>query len=341
MYPLLTGVRSEQAFPGANQAYIFLVVCVVFTLLIVLYRRMMRAVPPDSYIGRAAKAFGLMVLAVCLLNVAVQGGLGIPLAVAYAGLLVAFWWEAQQLEWTGTVVAAVVWLGIGFLIGSGMLLVLAHSSARFDLQRLHGIYGYLWMPAVGAYLIKHIAHYEAKRETAARNWGYLAAAMLSAAALTGVARLHGGGETWASGLWPHVLTGGAAASAIAVHVARSWKKSGRKIRLTQRSHSAFFILGCLGIGVVLPAVPFAQHAIKGRTPAGAAACDNDQLATSDRQITASGPHHACLPVALVSIRQSAISCGKNGGCHVDVQAQWEHSAHRFSANAAYQRTVRL
>ena len=44
--------------------------------------------------------------------------------------------------------------------------------------------------------------------------------------LTGVARLHGGGATWASGLWLHVFTAGPGVAAVAFHVGRSWHRRG-------------------------------------------------------------------------------------------------------------------
>lgn len=341
MYPLLTGESSEQPFPHAAGIYFIIVTPAVIGLVIVLYRRLMKAVPPGTYIGRATKVFGLMVLAMYVLNSGVQGGLGIPLALGYAGLLVFVWCEAQQLEWARRIVAGVVWVGLGFLVSSGAIVPLVQGETRFDLQRLHGIYGYLWLSAVGAYLIGHITHYEAKRETAARNWGYLAAAILSAAVLTGVARLHAGGETSSSGLWPHVLTAAAAGIAMAVHIGRSWQKRGLVVQRGPGYGSGIFLLGCMGVGLALPALPIVfgggGWADTPPTVAGGAAL----LASPGMGVTASGPGDSAIPVALVSIRESAISCGKNGGCHVDTQTQWARSAHRFSANAAYRQTVRL
>lgn len=338
IYPLVTGEVSAQPFPHAFETYFIVVIVVVATLVVVSHRRLMRSLPPGTYIGRAAKVFGLMVLAMYLLNWQLQGGLGIPLALAYAILLLLLWWEAQRLEWTRRIVEAVVWIGMGLLVSSGSVIPLVQGDARFDLQRFHGIYGYLWLSALGAYLIEHITHYEAKRETSSRNWGYVAATVLSAAVLTGVARLHGGGTTWASGLWPHVLTGVAAAGAMAVHIGQSWKKRGLTTQPGPGRRAATFILGCLCIGFALPVVPLA---LAGGWRAPRAADDTALLATPEVGITASGPGHSALPVQLLSVRESATSCGRNGGCHVDIQAQWERSAHRFSANAAYRQTVRL
>src|SRR5262249_7370036 len=158
--------------------------------------------------------FGLMALVMYLLNWQIQGGLGIPLALGYAGLLLVLWWEVLRVGQTRPLVEGAVWVGMGFLVSSGGIIPLTTAATRFDLQRLHGIYGYLWLPVVGAYLIDHITSYEARRETASRNWGYLAAVILAASVLTGLARLHGGGATQASGLWPHVCTGIVAGSAM-------------------------------------------------------------------------------------------------------------------------------
>src|SRR5207244_6088191 len=103
-----------------------------------------------------------------------------------------------------------------------------------------------------------------------------------------------------------------------------------------------FVLASLCVGFTLAALAFALHrAPQEQTATSRAAGDEERLATPDMGVTASGPDRTCLPAALVSVRESAISCGKNGGCHVDIQAQWAHSAHRFSANPAYRRTVRL
>lgn len=341
MYPLLTGEESAQPFPHAQGIYFIVVTPAIITLVVVLVRRMMKAVPPGSYIGRAAKVFGLMVLAMYLLNSGVQGGLGIPLALVYAGLLAVVCWQAQRVDWARRILAVVVWVGMGFLVSSGSIVPFVHGETRFDLQRLHGIYGYLWMAAVGAYLIGHIAHYEAKRETSSRNWGYLAAAILSAAALTGVARLHAGGETSASGLWPHVFTGVAAGLAMAVHIGRSWRRRGLNVQLGPAQGSGAFVLGCLCVGLALPVLPIGLGRGWQSAATQAATGGEALLAPPEVGVTASGPDGSGLPLALVSIRESAISCGKNGGCHVDTQAQWERSAHRFSANAAYRQTVRL
>ena len=341
MYPLITGVPSAQPFPHAAGVYFIVVTPAVIALVIVLYRRLMRALPGGTYLGRAAKVFGLMVLATYILNSGVQGGLGIPLALGYGGLLLFLCWEAQRVDWARRLLQGVVWVGIGFLVSSGCVVPLAHGETRYDLQRLHGLYGYLWLAAVGAYLIAHISHYEAKRETSSRNWGYLAAAILSASALTGLARLHAGGETSASGLWPHVVTSVAAAVAIAVHIGRSWQRRGLRMQLGSAHASAIFVLGCLCVGIALPALPVTLSGAGDAASLPAAAVSAALVAPPEDGVTASGPHGAGLPLASVSIRDSAVSCGTNGGCHVDTQEQWARSAHRFSANAAYRQTVRL
>ncbi|MDX2167119.1 MAG: multiheme c-type cytochrome [Deltaproteobacteria bacterium] len=339
MYPLLTGEAGAQPFPHAPGVYFLVVTPAIITLVFLLVRGVVRALPPGTYILRAAKAFGLMVLAMYILNSGVQGGLGIPLALVYAVLLAIVCWRAQPAEWARRLLTAVVWAGAGFLLASGAILPLSSGVPRFDLQRLHSLYGYLWMAAVGVYLVGHIAHYEAKRETASRNWGYLAAAILAAAALTGLARLHAGGETSASGLWPHVVTGVAACLATAVHVGGSWRRRGLRMRLGPAPSTGAFVLACLGLGLLLPGLPLAL--LDARPPA-LPAIDREALrAPPEPGATASGPDGAGLAAQLVSLHAAPVSCGGNGGCHVDTQAQWERSAHRHSANAAYRQTVRL
>jgi hypothetical protein len=340
MYPLLTGEQSQQPFAHSAGIYFLIITPATIALVVLLHRRMMMVLPASTYIGRAGRVLGLMVLAMVLLNSGVQGGLGIPLALAYAALLFVLTWEAQLFAWGRRIVEAVVWVGLGFLISSGVVLPFAVGETRFDLQRLHGIYGYLWLSAVAAYLVAHITFYEAKWETSLRNWGYVAAIILSAGLLTGVARLHGGGETSASGLWPHVCTGAAAVLAVAVHIGQSWRKRGLTARRGEAHGSGVFVLACLTAGLVLPLLPATLGRVDARTTQDATV-GASLLASPEMGITASGPAGAGLPPALVSVRASAISCGKNGGCHVDTQAQWQRSAHRFSANPAYRRTVQL
>jgi cytochrome c554/c'-like protein len=339
-YPLLNGDQSR-GFPHPPNIYFIILTPVAIGLLIVAQRALMRRFRRRMYLGRAAAAFGLLVLVMYALNSKVQGGLGIPLALLYSAGLLALCWEAQRADWARRLLESAVWVGVGFLVSSGIVISLGPGETRFELQRLHGLYGYLWMAAVCAYLIAHITYYEAKRETSSRNWGFVATAMLTAAAMTGVARLHGGGETIASGLWPHVITGAAAAGALAVHVGRSWRKRGLHVQLGPGHASGVFVLGCVVLGVFLPVLPaaFGRWASAAGT-AGASGVDKLR-ASPGAAVTASGPNRGLLPLELVSIGEGARSCGKTGGCHVDIQAQWERSAHRFSANAAYRNTVRL
>lgn len=340
MYPLLTGEESPRAAHLPN-VYFLILTPVAIGLLIMLQRSLMRRLPHRMYLRRTAVAFGLLLIAMYALNSKVQGGLGIPLALLYSAGLLGLCWEAQRTEWARRLLEITVWVGLGFLASSAIAIPLAEGEMRFDLQRLHGLYGYLWMAAVGAYLIAHITYYEAKRESASRNRGYLATAILTAAAMTGIARLHGGGETIASGLWPHVATGVAAIVAVAVHAGRSWRKRGFDVQLGPGRASGIFVLGCLCVGAVLPALPvgFGRRA---PTAATTAAANAEALrASATAPVTASGPNDTLLPLDVVGIRDAEISCGKTGGCHVDTQAQWERSAHRFSANAAYRQTVRL
>jgi hypothetical protein len=337
MYSIVAGAEVQS--PLAFAAYFAVVFVAVGALLVVFRRRVINSAPPGSYIGRAAKGLGLIVFVVYAANWHIQGGLGIPLALLYVAVLMAFWWELQRVAWARRMTAAVVWIGAGFLLASGVVLPLLQGAPRFDLQRLHGVYGYLWLSALGAYLIDHITRYEATRETPARNRGYLAATILSAVVLTGVARLHGGGATWASGLWLHVSTAVLAIAAVTWHVGRSWHRRGFAAQPTVGSRSARFLLACLAVGAMLPVLPMAFAGPSGEQVASS--CDQTQLAAADVGVTGSGPNRSCLPLALVSERDAEVGCGKNGGCHVDTFAQWQHSAHRFSANAAYRSTVRL
>jgi hypothetical protein len=338
MLPMIVGEGAPPS-PWSRAAYFVIVFPVVAGAIIVVYRRLARVVASGSYLGRAVGGFGILVLVTYLLNAGVQGGLGIPLALGYAVLLGLAWWEAQHVDAVRPVIAATVWAGIGFLISSGGLVPLLSGDARFELQRLHGIYGYLWMSVVGVYLIAHIAHYEAKRETSARSWGYAAATILSVAVLTGLARLHGGGETRASGLWPHVVAGAAAIIVVGVHAIRSWRKRGLGARLGPGVGTGRLAVVSVAVGIALPLVPIAQQSR--RTADAFAANDDAPLAIPDIGVTATGPARALLAPGVVSVRESAFSCGKTGGCHVDTQAQWERSAHRFAANPAYRETVRL
>lgn len=332
-YPLLSG---EARLPNI---YFLILTPAAIGVLIVLVRALLRRVSNRMYLKRAARAFGLLVLAMYALNTKVQGGLGIPLALLYSAGLLALCWEAQRADWARQLLQVIAWVGLGYLASSGIAIPLLQGDSRFDLQRSHGLYGYLWMAAVGAYLIAHISYYEGKRETSSRNWGYAAIGLLTAAAMTGVARLHGGGETTASGLWPHVATGAAAALATAVHVTQSWRKRGLGAQLGSARASGLFVLACLCVGLLLPLLPVAFRRLE---PTRDTVDGTEALQESPgAPLLASGPGGTLVPLDIVSIGEADISCGKTGGCHVDTQAQWERSAHRFSANAAYRQTVRL
>ena len=338
LYPLLAGEPSTRPFVFSFEVYFVAVFLAVGGLLVAFRRRVINSLPAGSYIGRAAKGLGLIMLVVYAANWNIQGGLGIPIALLYVVVLLVFWWELQRVEWSRQLTAAVVWIGAGFLLSSGAALPLLDGAPRFDLQRYHGIYGYLWLSALGAYLIDHIRHYEAKRETPARNRGYLAATFLSAAVLTGVARLHGGGATVASGLWVHVLPAVLAVGAVAFHVGLSLQRRGFGSQPGSRGRSPKFALGWLAVGALVPLLPFALAA---PAPQATASADQRSLPDSHDGAGTADVHRGELPLALISESQAAVGCSRNGGCHVDTFAQWEHSAHRFSANAAYQRTVRL
>jgi hypothetical protein len=187
IYPLLSGEQSPEFSPHPPGIYFLVLTPVAVALLVALLSYLARR-PSGTYLGRAASAFGLLVLAMYVLNSKVQGGLGIPLALLYSAGLLALCWEAQRTDWVRRLLAGIAWAGLGFFVSSGVLIATTHGEERFDLQRLHGVYGYLWIAAMGAYLIAHITEYEAKRETSSRNLGYAASAILTAAALTGVAR---------------------------------------------------------------------------------------------------------------------------------------------------------
>jgi hypothetical protein len=341
-YEEITGrLSTSPLFSGSGDAIVFAALAAIVAISVLYATRIPRAFPRRRTTLRAAVVFALMLVATHVLNRDVQAGLGIPAALLYALLITGVWWAAQHVAWGRRLVEAVVWAGTGFLVASGVVLPFVSGPARFDLQRLHGIYGYLWLPPLGAYLVEHLTHYEGRRSLSSRA-GYAAAAVLAAAVLTGVARLHGGGETWASGFWPHVISGAIAVVAIAFHVGRIWSQRGMREPLGPGQRTATFVLGCVAAGTGIAAMVWAWG-MRAPLPSTTeeAFADISRLETPGVGVTARGPDRAGLPVSVIGVRDAAVGCGRNGGCHVDVQAQWERSAHRFSANAAYRENVRL
>src|SRR4051794_1841203 len=132
MYPLLSGERSVQIFRSAFAVYFILVVTAVATALIAFNRHLRRVVPPGSYLGRVAGGFGLMAFGTYLLNWQIQGGLGIPFALAYAALLLVAWWAIQRHDPLVSITQAVVWVGFGFLASSGCIIPLSTGAPRYQ-----------------------------------------------------------------------------------------------------------------------------------------------------------------------------------------------------------------
>jgi hypothetical protein len=333
-YEEITGhIPTSPLFSGGGDSVVFVVMAAIVAISVLYATRIPRAFPRRATTMRAALVFSLMLVTTHVLNGDVQAGLGIPAALLYALLITGVWWAAQYVAWGRFLVEAVVWVGTGFLFASGGILPFLSGPWRFDLQRLHGIYGYLWLAPLGAYLIEHLTHYEGRRSISSRA-GYAAAAVLALAVLTGVARLHGGGETWASGFWPHVGSGAVAVVAIAVHVGRIWAQRGVRVLLGPGQRTAMFVVVCAVVGAVTTGMVLAWVSREPLRTTSEAFAGSGELATPGLGVTSRGPGGMGLPTSVLGVRDAAVGCGRNGGCHVDVQAQWERSAHRFSANAA-------
>ena len=231
-----------------------------------------------------------------------------------------------------TLTRGVFWVGLGYLCLSGtVLLFLLPSAFSFDTKALHSLVGYGWTAFFFAYVVNHAMRYDSKSQDQIRSYGYLSALLLTIAVLVGVAHLLLGADTWSTATVLHSVPGGLGLLAFVMHLKRP-RGEPRQLTVTSRYILRLTVLLSLAL-TIWPAVSGPAPDVEGGE------MNHEALENPMTGLTAASSNGTGIPAELLSVRTYGGSCGDGSACHQTIHAQWERSAHRFSANPLYAEVV--
>jgi hypothetical protein len=250
--------------------------------------------------------------------------------------------------------AALVAAGLVVLTLTGLWLELAPFTRASEIQLLlHTLLGLLLLPPTLWYLVRHLRTWWHQRLNAELLLGYLLGTAVLALAVTGLV------VTWQAFFGPrlgrlwhlvHLVVGLAAPVLIAAHLVTAWQRrrlqaarspelAGAQRGFARRlvAASAGTALAVAALAALLPAPPASLPLPEDYgLPAYAQQFDEYR----GNPFAPSYARTADLRLVRPEILAGSASCG-SAGCHAEILAEWEPSAHRFAAmNAPFQAVQR-
>jgi len=233
---------------------------------------------------------------------------------------------------------------------TGLWIYVAPFSSVAQVQvLLHTAAGILFVIPFGVYLLRHFLVWYAQKATAVMILGYLAAGLVVVCVVSGLVL------TWQAYFGPkigplwdlvHLVTGIVTAVTIVVHLVLAFlrrRRLGRELPDFRRGVRRF-LLGTAGSCVAAGGLTFAAALVWPRQPAEAPVPDGYSLSAylekfDEYRGNAFAPSYARTYSGNLidpSILGNSASCG-TAGCHEEIYAEWQPSAHRFSAmNPSFQ-----
>lgn len=233
---------------------------------------------------------------------------------------------------------------------TGLWIYLAPFSSITQFQvLLHTLAGLLFVVPFGWYVVRHFLVWYAQKATAVMVLGYLAAGLVAVCVVTGL------WLTWQAAVGPkvgpnwdlvHLVTGIVTAVLIAVHLVLAYlrrRRVGDDVPDFRRGVRRF-TLGATGtcvvagVGVVAAFVVWPPQPAESPVPAGYSLSSFlEQF--NEYQGNAFAPSYARTTSGQLidpAVLGNSASCGTSG-CHEQIYAEWQPSAHRFSAmNPSFQ-----
>ncbi len=233
---------------------------------------------------------------------------------------------------------------------TGLWIYLAPFSASSQLQvLLHTAAGLLFVLPFGWYLVRHVLVWCAQKATAVMILGYFAAVLVTACVVSGLLL------TWQAAFGPkigslwdlvHLVSGIVTAVLIAVHLILAFLRRRQLAREVPEFRTGVqrFVAGAAGLCALTGGLAVAAIVAWPRQPVETAVPAGYSLSTylqkfDEYRGNAFAPSYARTESGnLVSpaVLGNSESCGTTG-CHEQVYAEWQPSAHRFSAmNPSFQ-----
>ncbi len=233
---------------------------------------------------------------------------------------------------------------------TGLWIYLAPFSSIAQFQvLLHTVAGFLFLIPFCWYAVRHIGVWYAQKATAVMILGYLAAGLVLVCLVSGLVL------TWQAAMGPkigptwdlvHLVTGIVVAVTIAVHLVLAFlrrRRLGREMPEFRQGVRRFLLGGtgfCVATGGCILVAALSWPSQPGETPVPEGYSLSAYLEKFDEyRGNAFAPSYARTDSGNLidpAVLGNSASCG-TAGCHEQIYAEWQPSAHRFSAmNPSFQ-----